>query len=349
MIHDLRSTTPGDPTGRFIYPAYGGGCFGDISNSILALMGVDPGRPVLRPEILTPIRAQPFKHILFLMIDGLGFDNWLNRALRYPFFHEITVRGDVSSLTAVFPSTTSASLTSFSTGLTPQEHGLPEWTIYLPEIDEYIFSLPFRRWNGERNDELVDAGLDMSILFQSETTVYQKLAEQGIPSVHFASGAYSASAYSAASYKGAERESFYMLADLVTRLADRMNAAQTPSFFYVYWDVFDNLEHMYSPYSDEPELELEHFSLFGTQLLHRLDPRILKDTLLLVSADHGQSEVSADRVTYLSDYAEIVATFALRPHQRPYLPVGGPRDAFLHVRPDKQAEAQRRLACLLEG
>jgi predicted AlkP superfamily pyrophosphatase or phosphodiesterase len=349
MIRDLRATVPGDPGGHFIYPQYGGLCFADISNSILSLMGVDPGRPILRPEVLDPLRTLNFKHVLFLLIDGLGFDNWVNRAVKYPFFQKVTEHGEVTSLTAVFPSTTSASLTAFSTGLTPQEHGLLEWTIYLPEIDDYIFSLPFRRWNGARRDELADYGLDASALFKTGPTVFEKLSARGIPTFLQANHEYVNSIYSRRSYQGAERFGFYTASDMIVALADKLNAAKTPTFCYGYYDMFDNLEHIYSPYGVPPEVELEHISQFCTLLLDRLEPAARRDTLLIMSADHGQGEVSVDRLTYLTDHEPIVKTFALRPNGRPYLPVGGPRDSFLHVQPEKIDDATTILGNLLAG
>ena len=96
-----------------------------------------------------------FDHVLLILLDGLGFDIWTGPAAGVPFFERLSRRGDVTSLTAVFPSTTSASLTTLATGHTPREHGLLEWNLYLPEVDDVIATLPFKRWHQRSNDALV--------------------------------------------------------------------------------------------------------------------------------------------------------------------------------------------------
>jgi hypothetical protein len=350
MIHDLRDTTlAGQKHGRFVYPSYAGRSFADISNSIVSLFGADPKRPVLVDEILSPLRAQKFKHVLLLLIDGLGFQDWVSRAAQFPFFRKIGERGDVTSLTSIFPSTTSAALTAFATGLTPQEHGLPEWYVYLKEINEVIISLPFKRVHARYSDELVESGLSANILFEG-TPIFKNLKQHSVPTVWFKNSSYAHSAYSKASGAGAESVGYMNGSDLMVSLRKRMEAAATPTFFYVYWDSFDALEHFYTPLSQATEFELESLSrIFVEQFARRLDPAIAKETLLLVTADHGHVEIFPERTVYVSDHREVTEALQLDGRGKPILASGGMRDLFLFVRPEKLDTTKRFLEDLLRG
>src|SRR5207237_9971701 len=98
-------------------------------------------------------------------------------------------------ITSVFPSTTPAALTTLHTSFTPQEHGLPEWTVYLEEVDTIIESLPFKAiGKGERDSMLTNGG--SSEMLYDGPTMYTQLAEAGIPSFVFIYHEYAGSAYS---------------------------------------------------------------------------------------------------------------------------------------------------------
>jgi predicted AlkP superfamily pyrophosphatase or phosphodiesterase len=350
MIHDLRDTTlAGQKHGQFIYPRYAGYNFADISNSIVSLLGADPNRPVLNDEILNPIREQKFKHIILLLIDGLGFQDWIGRAAQFPFFRNVGERGSVTSLTTIFPSTTSSALTAFATGLTPQEHGLPEWYVYMKEIGETIISLPFMRWNGKSRDELLDEGLKAEALFEGRP-VFAKLKDHGVPTLWFKNASYANSAYSKTTGVGAESVGYYNGSDLMVHLRKRLEAATTPTFIYAYWDAFDNLEHHYTPLTQETEFELESLSrILLEQFIRRLNPAVAKETLLLITADHGHVEVFPERTIYLSDHPEFMDSLQLNPRGKPIFTTGGMRDTILFVRPEKLDSTKRFLEDLLRG
>jgi predicted AlkP superfamily pyrophosphatase or phosphodiesterase len=350
MIHDLRQTKlASQRRGKFILPAYGGHCFSDIPNTILSLFGIDPQRPVLSDEILASIKSRNFKNIILLLIDGFGFDDWITRATHYPFFKRLCERGDLYSLTAVFPSTTSASLTTFFSTLTPQEHGLPEWNIYLKEVDGTIQSLPFKRWAGKCQDELADEGLDPKLLFDGKT-IFEKLKAGNVASTCFNQRAYAYSAYSTVTRRGSTGVGFQNGSDLIVQLRKRLQSAPAPHFHYVYWDAFDNLEHTYSPQSEETNYELENIShMFNEQFLARLDRKTAEETLLLVTADHGHVPVLPEHLTLLSNYREVMAALQQSPAGKTIYPTGNIRDLILYIRPDKVVETKQFLDERLRG
>lgn len=348
MIRDLRSTVlraastgggGGEPPaagGRWIQPRYDGWSFSNVPGTILEHFGVEPPRPALDSSVANRPRPGSGDHLLLVLIDGLGFDTWVEDAIRFPFFSRVAGRGNVTSITSVFPSTTSASLTTLATGLPPAEHGLPEWMVYLEELDDVIASLPFKRWSQKSRDELLQHGIDPSILFEGKT-IFQRLEDAGTSTVALSHHSYAQSAYSKVSKKGARSVGFLGLADLVVKLARELRDAVQPTFFYVYWDNFDTLEHAFSPRTPETVAELGLLSCAFTDLLGLAlgeeGRAVAERTRLLVTADHGQIPVTPERTIYLTDRPEVRGALKTRRNGELIPPTGSIRDVFLHVKP----------------
>src|SRR2546428_5225315 len=103
MLRDLRETALQSAHGQLIFPRYDGFSFANIPDTVLALFGVDSGRPLLDEVVLEPMKPWKFEHVLVVLIDGLGFNQWTDRAVKHPFFRRLGESGSVTSLTAVFP------------------------------------------------------------------------------------------------------------------------------------------------------------------------------------------------------------------------------------------------------
>src|SRR5262249_462638 len=177
-------------------------------------------------------------------------------------------------------------------------------------------------------------GIDGTILFYGKT-ILQALSEHGVPSVYFAQQAYSQGAYSRVSMQGSRTVSYLGASDLIVRLADELETARRPTFFYVYWDDVDTLGHVYSPYSRETAVEIESISrMLAEQLPSLLGPggwKAADRTLLFVTADHGQMRVTPEKTIYLTDYPEVVRALRPKGSGEPILPTGSLRDVFLHL------------------
>jgi len=352
VIQDLRETTLRSGHARFVFPRYDGFCFANIPNTVCELLGVEPVGRALDPLVAGAIPGDGFDHVLLVLIDGMGFDTFLEHAARLDLLRRVSERGSVASLTAVFPSTTAASLTSFATGLTPAEHGLPEWMVYFDELDEVITTLPFKRWHSRVRDELLAAGVDPTILLD-RGTIFERLAAGGVASVCFSHQSYVQSAYSRVSRRGARSVGFLGLSDLVVRLADEIERATSPTFFYAYWDSFDTFEHAYGPASRETASELGSIEHAFTRLFREaLGPAArgrAKRTLLLLTADHGQTPVACERTVYLTDREEVRRALRTRRSGEVIPPTGSIRDVMLHVKPGSLSSLEEHLADWLRG
>src|SRR5215813_172969 len=194
ILAEVQQYIEGRIHGQEIYSCYESYCLSKIPATVLALLGIPQPNPVLATIIQgTVLHRQSPPKVVVLLIDGFGWHQWLEYAPHYDFFNRVTARGVVAPITTVFPSTTAAALTTIHSGLTPQEHGLPEWWIYLEEIGTLVASLPFTPLGARGRDKLLEAGVKPSILFQGKT-IYQLLAAAQIPSFTFIRDAYARSA-----------------------------------------------------------------------------------------------------------------------------------------------------------
>ncbi len=248
-----------------------------------------------------------------VLLDGFG-RRFLERHARHPFLRRL----EVTELTAQFPSTTTAHVTTMHTGGPVGEHGLYEWNVYEPAIDQVIVPLRFQ-------------GLDPEVLIQGPT-LYERLAEAGVRSVVMHPSSFSPSTFDRVSTAGARLAPF---ASLGQGVAAFVKALADPGYVYFYWDRIDADGHHHGPASPQ-------FDAAALEALDALERglRTIPGALLLVTADHGQVAVDPARVDYLDELWP-----PLRGRLR-HRPAGSARDVFLHT--DATEEVTRELAARLE-
>ena len=88
---------------------------------------------------LSMVGATPlYLSLAFIIEEGLPVET-LRRVAR---------DGVLTPISALFPSTTSASVTTLNLGVPPARHGIYEWYMYVPAYGEVVQSLPFARLAG---------------------------------------------------------------------------------------------------------------------------------------------------------------------------------------------------------
>ena len=333
----------------FIDPQYGGYCFASIPSAVEYLFGLNKTSPL--SGILDKASICPSDHlsIVALLIDGFGYSQWLKYADKYDFLKRFTGNGVVAPVTAVFPSTTAASLTTVHSGLTPQEHGLLEWWVYFRELGRVIVTLPFMPLGGKIQDQLLSLGVDPKILFDGKTR-YGALGESGIRSFNLIHSPIANSAYSSLVFKGSEVVPFGDASDLMARLTGLIAEVQSPSYFQVYWGAIDTAAHEYGPHSRGYLAELDRFfSLLTKEFLGGFPSNRAKQTIMLVMADHGEISVDPECTIYLNEYQELVDGLRIGPDGEKILPWGSGRDVFVGVRQEKKDEVFESLSKALKG
>jgi hypothetical protein len=113
---------------------------------------------------------------------------------------------------------------------------------------------------------------------------------------------------------------------LETRAGDR-------TYNYVYWSELDTLSHRYGPEDERVGLEFAFFSIQLERFLTRLKRQGRGDTLVLLTADHGELYTPILPTYDLKNHPELLSCLSI-------LPSGEARLAYLYVRPGCEARLQ---------
>ncbi len=314
----------------FILPSYDSYCISNVAGTILSLFHLDSKRTLPREPIASHIERQGICTVVLLVVDGLGYDTWLRHAHDDGLFGAMTDNGLVFPITTVFPSTTAAALTTLSTGLTPQEHGLPEWHVYIRDLDMIIATLPFSPMGQRGQDRLLDI-TSPRILF-SGTPMHYTLRRAGVKTQALLSNHIAGSAYTRMAMRGSEITPYASLSDMAVKLTKKAEEAKETTFLYAYWDGIDAIGHLYGPNTREFAAETSTFSsVIQREFLGKLSRDSANRTLFIVTADHGQLSVWPDRMILLNKFKNLSRNFMTSDQGRPILPTWSPRDVALYI------------------
>lgn len=327
---------------NFVFPKYKGDCFFNIPATILELFGIKIKRPTISKKHYIKYLNGEYDNVIFLLIDGLGFHQWKRYANQFTLFKLLDEKGYLFPATSVFPSTTAAAINTISSGLTPAEHGLFEWTLFMQEINTTIETLPFSKI-GEKRDSLLNENISPRILFNFPT-IYQILKKHKINSFSFVDKSYSDSAYSTVSRKGSISLPFVNFSDLMVKLKNQLIKCRGKNYLFVYWDRLDGLSHQYGPGSNACKIELSKISnLFLLEFIKKLNKQIREKTLLIIAADHGQIAVNPKKTIYLDKDKKLMKSLQRNKMGEIILPTGSARDVYLHIEEKRLKEIFQHL------
>lgn len=334
----------------FVKPDYGGLCFSGIHETIAEALGARPmGKGIPKEGVPTMETGRAYSKVVVLLVDGLGYDVWLRNSNDGGAIGALSRRGAVAPITAVFPSTTAAALSTLSTGLMPLEHGLLEWLLYMEEFDATIETLPFRPVGTRGQDVMLAAGVDPKVLLDAET-IYERLAREDVTSYTLLDGDIAGSAYSRLVNRGSATVGYSGMLGMLDTMVKTLEGAKGRTLVYAYYGGLDGVAHDQGPDSGMAAAELTMLSAaLNGMLFRKLSPKAAEDTLFILASDHGQVQVEPERTTYLNSDRTLMSSMRKGRDGKTIPPVGGPRDIFLHVRDDKVEEAQEHLRRSLGG
>jgi predicted AlkP superfamily pyrophosphatase or phosphodiesterase len=321
-----------------VHPAYGGGCFADIPVTVARLLtGESEGG--LAPSVLGALDRR-WKRVVLVVVDAFGW-SCAERHAEHPFLRRVALDGRLAQLTSQFPSTTSAHMTTLHTGLPVGTSGIYEWFQLEPSLDAVIAPLLFSYAGDAERETLRSSGLDPAALYPRET-VYERLSVKGVRSAAVQHRAITDTTFSRATLRGAAVHPF----DDGIGWAGAIVAALRgpgPAYVFAYVDDVDWAGHHSGPSSDA------HIAAATGVLdaLAELAGGLPADgqTLLLVTADHGQVPVDPATTVFVNErWPEITTHLRHGRNSRPLAPAGSARDLFLHVLPGHVDEVVARLA-----
>ncbi len=245
-------------------------CLTNLACSVQNYFGVKPKHKTLK-VLDNILEEEKPKKVVVILFDGLGY-NILNRTLPEDSFLRKNLKDSIFS---VFPATTTAAETTVRTGLNPIEHGWLGWTVYFKPIDKVI--IPFRKT--EKGKEETCKEFQNVEPFLVSRTIVDDINEAGKKAAIISN------------FGGVPYEN----------LDDMLEKIKTSEANYIYaYDVEpDNSMHDLGINNDR----VKQLILERSEKLEQLC-KDLKDTLLIVVADHGHLEV--DNV-FLHDYPELLA------------------------------------------
>src|SRR5579859_308924 len=316
---------------QFTKPLYNSYCFSNIPQTIEYLL-TGEGQSALPLDIFGNFPTKYDRVILFF-VDAFGWRFFERYAEKYEFLKIMLNQGVVSKMTSQFPSTTAAHTTCIHTGLNPGQSGVYEWQYYEPLVDDIIMPLLFSFARDKARDTLKQAPFPPESYFPKQS-LYQKLKTKGVVSYIFQHKAYTPSTFSDCVFKGSHIVPFQTFTEALTRLTEIVLTQKAPPYYYyVYFDRIDTMSHLYGPNSEQFEQEVEAFALQMQRLFYQKVRGKLKNTLLMITADHGQVEVDPQTTFYLNQQAGDIKQFLQTNNNgRLLVPAGSARDMFLHVK-----------------
>lgn len=275
------------------FPDYNN-CIANLPLSILKYFGIDEGRETL--HLLDPFLEKKYENIVVILLDGMG-KSIIDRNLAKDGFFQTHLIGNYSS---VFPPTTVASTTSIMSGQSPCEHGWLGWDCYYPQIEKNVTVF----LNLETGTDNQAADYNVAWRFCGYQSIVSKINEAG------------GKAYNVSPFIEPFPDSFEKICEEIKNLTE----SPGQKYIYGYWNEPDHIMHQKGCYAQESKRILLQLEKHIQELAN-----ILQNTLIIVTADHGQ--VDSKGVT-LTNYPQIMECLVR-------LPSIEPRALNLFVKEDK--------------
>jgi predicted AlkP superfamily pyrophosphatase or phosphodiesterase len=311
---------------ELVFPGYDGTSLVNLSASICCWLGAPFHGRQLGPEYHQPF-LDKYQHILLLVCDGLGLSMLQKmlqgdgEILRKDEREELFNKAYLYPLTSVIPSTTSTALTSLWTGSLPCEHGIVGYEIWLKEYGMVtnMIKQTAASFAGDSGG-LVRAGFDAN-KFLPVQSISAHLNQHRVQTHFYIDAGMAQSGLTIMHMPEAHIHPFFSLSDARLSLQAAMVQKETKlTYSAIYWPLIDTLAHRYGPDDERVELEIENFMRHILLLMRFLKKKKVKDTLILITADHGLISTPVSDHFDLAFQPDFVSTLAMMPNGESRLP-----------------------------
>lgn len=328
----------------FIPPKYADQSILNIPSSIckwldIPSLGVpDLEAGALCPEILLP-PGNGIKRVILVLMDALAlhrFQGWLENG-DLPFWRDLLKDGQLAPLTSITPSTTCAAITSLWTGQSAASHGIVGYEMFIKRygiVANMILHSPMAFTKGNVGS-LENAGFKPDE-FMNLPTLGTHLAKYGVMPYAFQHFNIAHSGLSQMFMHDVEIMPFGSPTDLWINLRQLIeNNPNQKMYTWVYWGHVDGLSHHYHPDDKRVLAEFRSFSFAMEEFfLKPVQKSAIRDTLLILTADHGQVFTPHQSKYIFQNHPELNQMLHMKP-------TGENRLLYLYVRPGK-TEAVRQ-------
>jgi hypothetical protein len=168
-------------------------------------------------------------------------------------------------------------------------------------------------------------------------TVFETLREAGLQGVSITRGIFTNTALGWLHHVGADVVGYLTSADMFVHLRRTVRNRQQDGLICLYWDAVDMLAHEYGPFSPEVRAAVDQFFYsLEREVLEAIPPEERKETLLLLTADHGQCNALPEEAVCLAEEPRLCDLLFLPP-------TGQSRAAYLYANQGQTEELAAEL------
>ncbi len=263
---------------NLVYPDYDN-CVMNITVSVLKHFGVKSkyaSLPVLDREL-----QKQYKNVIVFLIDGMGSEILKKHAKVVPNL----LRKQAAVVTSVFPSTTVAATTSILTGLPPVTTGWIGWFQYIKEEKRSVIFY----YNSDFYEQEYKFNYNVAEKYAPVKNVYTQIQEVDPEIV---------TEEIFPEFREPKHNKFDKICETIVEKAKEPGR----KYIYAYWEKLDSYMHHEGTSTAKIHDHLKEIDDGFKYLCDNLDD----DTLLILTADHGQVDI--DEVV-VGDYPKLVETF----------------------------------------
>ncbi|MCD6545166.1 MAG: alkaline phosphatase family protein [Thermotogae bacterium] len=283
----------------------------NLVSSVLRHFGLSP---LLEPYPLSEIIELNTKDkIVLFILDALGYN--LYKRIFNHLKAKFKILGNIEffPMSSVFPTTTASALTTLNTGLTPLQHGMVGYILFLKEFGLLANMIELTPVGMER-DLLIKLGLN-PMKFMNNPTIHELLKEGNVGSFTVTASVFKNTGFNKMHTNGSNVKTYQSFSDLFSMIRRILkNNKDEKLLLIAYWGLADTLGHRKGPLSDEYESEVFWIlRMFEEEVLNKIPPSIFKKTLFLITGDHGQKPTRWEDEIWLISSDEFCSKLSIPP------------------------------------
>lgn len=255
----------------------------NVISSILKYYNVQTKHSGLKS--LDEIINKKYSNVILIILDGMG-EHILNNISKEGYFN----KHKVDCITSVYPSTTTAALTTYYSGKPPIETGYIAWSQYFKEYGRNVDMLSHQE--SYLHEDISKAKINVFDTIMKYESVFEQI-EKASPNVK---------TYEITPTYSDKRAKRSIRADNISEIVDEIKMlCKVPEekFILAYSDNPDGIIHDYGTDSEEAK----EFILDTEEKIKKMCSELGDDTLVIISADHGHKNIG--KAYNLLDYPEI--------------------------------------------
>lgn len=276
---------------NIIYPDYDNSIL-NLITSFLNYYNVETKHKSLKE--LDEKLNKKYKNIVFIILDGMG-----SHILEKTSPNGIFEKNKIKTITSVYPSTTTAALTTYYSGKPPYETGWIAWSQYFKEYGRAIDMLSHKE--SYQGDTLKNKRMDVFRDIVNYETVFNKI-EKVNPNVN---------TYEIMPDYSDRKANKSLRANNIEEICEHIklicNGNKKETFTIAYCDNPDGLLHKYGCKSKEVKEMVRN----AEKCIEKMKKELPSNTLIVVSADHGHKDIN--KVYTLLDYPELQECLIMPP------------------------------------